>query len=406
MTAPSDAPFRADDALLSQLPAESAVVALIAAGASGDAALRDALRRPLDWERLVSLGARERALVPLHERFVAVPFRVARTEDLARLQRLALVSEFQLTSLHDRLVRMLALFAENGVEVLLLKGAGLAYSAYPTPTARPMGDIDVLVRDEVATEAWELARANGWTRRSDVPEERSYEDHQHLTPLEDADGLQIGLELHTALFTNQAPFRLPASQMWESARRLTIGGQPALVPSPEDQLLHAALHFAWSHEMTFGAWRTLRDVERIVATGEPDWSVVVQKARACRGATCMYWTLRLARDLAGVEVPPHVLEALAPRLPATVLRMLTRYYAVHALPNPDAIVSSVSLSRTLWSLGIRPRSQGHGRSRPWLDTEEWVRGPEGMRSGRTSSARRFLQQSFGFLRSIASLFAS
>ena len=406
MTAPSDAPFRADEALLSQLPAESAVVALTAAGANGEAALRDALKRPLDWERLVSLGARERALVPLHERFATAPFRVARTEDLARLQRLALVSEFQLTSLHDRLVRMLALFAEHGVEVLLLKGAGLAYSAYPTPTSRPMGDIDVLVRDEVATEAWELVRANGWARRRDVPEERSYADHQHLTPLEDADGLQIGLELHTALFTHQAPFKLPASQMWEGARRLSIGGQSALVPSPEDQLLHSALHFAWSHEMTFGAWRTLRDVERIVATSAPDWSVVVQKSRACRGATCMYWTLRLSRDLAGVEVPGQVLEALAPRLPASLRRMLTRYYAVHALPNPDAIVNSVSLSRTLWSLGIRPRSQGHGRSRPWLDTEAWVRGPDGMRSGRTSGARGFLQQSVGLLRSIASPFGS
>lgn len=402
----SDAAFHADEALLARLPAESAVVALTAAGAHGEPALREALKRPLDWERLISLGARERALVPLYARIVTTPVCTTRTQELARLQRLALVSEFQLTTLHDRLVRLLALFATNGIEVLLLKGAGLAYSAYTTPTARPMGDIDVLVRDAAAVEAWELACANGWARRSDVPEERTYEEHQHLTPLEDDDGLQIGLELHTALFTQQAPFKLPASQMWEGGRRVTIGGQPALVPSPEDQLLHAALHFAWSHEMTFGAWRTLRDVERLVATGALDWSTVVQKARASRGATSVYWTLRLSRDLIGVEVPSSVLAALAPRLPASVLRTLTRYFAAHAFPNPDAVVSSVSLSRTLWSLGIRPRSQGHGGSRPWLDTEEWVRGPQGMRSGRISGPRRFIQQSFGLLRSISSVFGA
>jgi hypothetical protein len=300
-------------------------------------------------------------------------------------------------------VALLTLFAAHDIDVLLLKGAGLAHSAYARPTERPMGDIDVLVRPDAAQRAWDLAIANGWTRRHDVPEERSYADHQHLSPLEDADGLQIGLELHTALFTHQAPFKLPPEQLWEHARRITVGGQPAFVPSAEDQLLHAALHFAWSHEMTFGAFRTLRDVERILAASPVDWQTLLEKARAARGATCAYWTLRLARDLAGVQVPPEVLAALSPRLPERVLRSLTRYYAEHALPNPDLIVSSVSLSRALWTLGVRPRAQGHGPSRPWLDTEEWVRVPGGMRNTRTSGARKLLHQSFGLLRSVGSL---
>jgi hypothetical protein len=269
-----------------------------------------------------------------------------------------------------------------------------------------MGDIDLLVRPEHASRAWELALANGWARRGDVPEERSYAEHQHLPPLEDADGLKIGLELHTALFTHQAPFCLPPDQLWKSARRVTVGGQSAWVPSPEDQLLHAALHFAWSHEMTFGAFRTLRDVERIVERGAVDWAALIRASRTARGATCCYWTLRLARDLAGVRVPPEVLDALAPRLPARVLRRLTHYFAEHALPNPDLILSSVSISRALWSLGVRPRSQGHRSSRPWLDTEEWVRVPGGMRNARTSAARRFIQQSFGLLRAVGSLIGS
>jgi hypothetical protein len=266
-----------------------------------------------------------------------------------------------------------------------------------------MGDIDLLLRKHEASRAWELALANGWTRRADVPEQRSYAEHQHLAPLEDPDHLQIGLELHTALFTHQAPFHLLPEQLWEGARRLTIGGQPAFVPGPEDQLLHAALHFAWSHEMTFGAFRTLRDIERILAGSPLDWAAVVRKAQAARGGTCCYWTLRLARDLTGVNVPTDVMEQLAPRLPRRMLRSLTRYFAEHALPNPDLLVNSVSLSRALWSLGVQPRSQGHGRSRPWLDTEEWVRVPGGMRSGRTSAARRIIRHSFGLLRTVGSL---
>jgi hypothetical protein len=402
----SDASFPGDAVLLAQLPAESALIALTTSGAAGQEAMRRVVNRPMHWGRVMRLAARERAVVRLNEQVAKTPIPGVPPAELANLARLALVSEFQLSSLHDRLVGLLALYAAHDIDVLLLKGAGLAYSAYARPNERPMGDIDLLVREEVALRAWELALANGWARRSDVPEERSYADHQHLSPLEDADGLQIGLELHTALFTHQAPFRLPPEQMWERARRITIAGQPAYVPGPEDQLLHAALHFAWSHEMTFGAFRTLRDVERILAACPIDWPTVVRKARAARGATCCYWTLRLARDLAGVEVPPDVLAQLSPRLPERVLRALTRYFAEHALPNPDVLVSSVSLSRALWSLGVRPRAEGHGSSRPWLDTEDWVRVPGGRMNPKTSAARRFFQHSFGLLRSFGSFIGS
>jgi len=147
-------------------------------------------------------------------------------------------------------------------------------------------------------------------------------------------------------------------------------------------------------------------VERILTASPIDWPTMVRKAREARGATCCYWTLRLARDLAGVPVPPEVLAQLAPRLPERVLRVLTGYFAEHALPTPDLIVSSVSLSRALWSLGVRPRSQGHGGSRPWLDTEEWVRVPGGMKNKRTSAAKRLIQHSFGLLRMVGSLLGS
>jgi hypothetical protein len=395
--------FAGDAALLGQLPAESAFIALTTSGPAGQRAMPLVVDRRIDWGRLMHLAARERAVLALNEQLRRTPIRGALPADLMNLQQLALVSEFQMSSLHDRLVKLLALYALHDIDVLLLKGAGLAHSAYERPTDRPMGDIDVLVRTSTASRAWELALANGWARRGDVPAERSYADHQHLSPLEDADGLQIGLELHTALFTHQAPFRLPPELLWAGARRVTIGGQPAYVPSPENQLLHAALHFAWSHEMTFGAFRTLRDVERILAASPIDWAALIRQAQDARGATCCYWTLRLARDLAGVPVPTDVLVELAPRLPRRVLRALTRYFAEHALPNPDFIVSSVSLSRALWTLGIQPRRQGHGRSRPWLDTEEWVRVPGGMRNARSSATKRLMHHSFGLLRTVGSL---
>jgi hypothetical protein len=394
-----------DSSLIARLPAESALIALSAAGPEADDALRAILARPLDWNAVLGLAARERAMAPLAHRLQALRPTTVPLEAVARIQRLAMVSEFQLMSLHERLGSILDLFDRNGIESLLLKGAGLAYSAYERPTHRPMGDIDLLVRQECAQRAWDLALTSGWVRRRDVSQERSYEDHQHLPPLEDADGLQVGLELHVALFTHQAPFRLPAEQIWDGARRVQVGSRTALVPSAEDQLLHAALHFGWSHEMTFGTWRTLRDVERL--TGAPiEWDTFVRSARESRGATCCYWTLRLARELAGARVPDEVLAQLARRLPARIGDQLARSFAQQALPLPGAAPSSVSLSRALWTLAISPKREGHGKSRPWLDTEEWVREGGSMRQSKGSTVQRVVQQGFGILRLIAHLSGS
>ncbi|MDB4882711.1 MAG: hypothetical protein JWL95_1477 [Gemmatimonadetes bacterium] len=392
-----------DTTLVGRLPAESAFVVLTASDDRSNATLHELLERPMQWESLVNLAARERAIAPLSRRMHALQSSAVPAEIRERLDRFAMISEFQLITLHDRLGRILALLASHGIDALLLKGAGLAYSAYEAPTDRPMGDIDLLVQADRAAEAWELVLTDGWIRRRDIALERSYEDHQHLPPLEDADGLQMGLELHTALFTHQAPFHLPASQIWEGARPVRIGANAALVPSVEDQLLHAALHFAWSHEMTFGAWRTDRYVERLTLAGDVRWKVFVSKAEAARGATCCYWTLRLARELVGANVPEEVLDVLAPPLPARVLKSLMHYFATQAFPVPGTTTRSVSLSRALWSLAIRPRAQGHGSSRPWLDTEEWIRDAQGMKNARGSPVQRFLRRGVGFLRMLVHL---
>ena len=114
----SNAPFPGDATLLAQLPAESALIALTTSGPAGQRAIREVVQRPIQWDRLMHLAARERAIVGLNEQLEITPIRSALSTEVANLQRLALVSEFQLSSLHDRLVALLALYAANDIDVL------------------------------------------------------------------------------------------------------------------------------------------------------------------------------------------------------------------------------------------------------------------------------------------------
>ncbi len=371
---------------------------LAAGGRRNDARIRELLGGPLDWEKLGWLAERERAAPVLWERLRAVeggeggpgglegPSGVAGERlpaEAGHLRRLAMVSEFRMMYLEQRLRESLAALSRSGVEAMLLKGAALAVTVYGSFVRRPMVDLDILVRPGWAERARDVLLEAGWVTSPLEEMEEFFEGHHHLPALNDARGTGVQLEIHTALFFRGHPFRLSTEELWRRAVRVSVAGWPAYVPGTHDQLLHLCLHFAWSHMMATGGWRAFRDVEAVVAgagggedgdggrigTGPLRWPEFVRLARESRGASCCYWTLRLARRLAGVAVPEEVLEALRPPLPEVVLDRVERHFIYHLLPT-EALCPSVSMAYTMWQLGVRPGWSGHGAVRPWDRTDD------------------------------------
>ena len=356
--------------LRSTLTRAARVFALTAGNADRRVELMEMARGQVDWADVARLAARERAAAQVYRCLVAAIGEDA--ADITQLRHLAKVSEFQLAFLNQRLRRTLEEFARAGIEVVLLKGAGLALSAYSDISDRPMGDVYLLVHADRAVDAWQLAVSAGWVARRDIEADRVYDEHHHLSPLEDPFGIGVGLEVHTELFSAQAPFSLNAEAVWKEALRIQAGTVTVWVPDVHHQLLHACLHFAWSHEASFGAWRTIRDVMTILDSGTVDWDRFVALAHRSRGASCCYWTLRLVGELGGALIPDRVLQQLAPPLPRWLSSVLLRHLASQAFP-PRRPCPSVFLARMLWQLAIQPDSQQHGPARPWYDTDKHVR---------------------------------
>ena len=75
-----------------------------------------------------------------------------------------LLSGARARRLLETLVETVRVLRAAGVEVVAIKGAALAFFHYPDPALRPMGDLDLLLRDprdlERATAALVAA---GWT---------------------------------------------------------------------------------------------------------------------------------------------------------------------------------------------------------------------------------------------------
>lgn len=357
----------------SALSPEAQLLYAVARDEPDDVAMRRLLAGPLDWVRITALAHREQALGVLWKRLRPHVAQVPEAH-AAQFAQLARVAEFHLAHLQHRFEESVVALAGAGIDVVLLKGAGLAYTAYPSFASRPMSDVDLLLRPNQDGPAQALLGGVGWDWRRDEESERFYAEHHHLPPLFDTRGGGASLELHTSLFIAGHPLRLTAGDMWAAARTIRVAGAAAFVPHPHHQLLHACLHFAWGHVMQSGAWRTFRDVAAIIRTGEVDWDAFIRMAEWSRGASCCFWTFELARTLGGVSsVPDPVMARLRPPMSRLVRQRLQRHLALMTLGAASSS-PSVRLDRFIWESAVMPEYYGHGPVRPWVQEDRLVSG--------------------------------
>ncbi len=294
-------------------------------------------------------------------------------------RREAMVAEFAARRLEAQLQEVLAILAARGIEPVLLKGAGLAYSVFGGIAKRPMRDLDLLVPRESLVPALAALGSSGWAPSPGQRPAGSYDAHHHAPPLVAPSGGTSVVELHDSLFPAGHPFHLHGSAVISRARRIPSPIGALLVPAEADQLLHACLHFAWSHELRWGAWRAVADIAALLAAAAAEDAAAVGEgsmpttraldelagsARAVAGESAVYWTLRLAATLGEVPVP----EAWLTELEAGgwgESALVERHLVHQLLPGPGNVPSTF-LARALWSAALRPGPSGHGSARPWL----------------------------------------
>jgi hypothetical protein len=356
---------------LPAIPPEEELLLLTAGGAANDAAIREIARGPIDWPRFLGLAQLERAVPVIYPRIRDLAGRAAPADVLDQMRRLALVSDFAMLHLDARLRESLQALHNAGIRVMLLKGAALAHTAYGGIRQRPMSDIDLLVDPSNARLARRIMLDTGWREIIGGIPEPVYERHHHLPPMFDARSPDLQLEIHTALFPERQPFAFSARDLWARAIPLGADFPEAFAPDAVHSLLHACLHFLWSHQARFGVWRTVRDIDVLRRSGSVDWAAFVDAARLTRGTTSSYWTLRIADVTAGVAAPADAVTQLRPPRSAFVLQAIERHFIRNLFPVEFAC-PSVTLDHALWELAVMPSWSGHGEVRPWDEEPNFV----------------------------------
>lgn len=359
-----------DDGLLASLTPETRLLLAAAPVDPEPERLGRSLDADVDWDRMLALLLRERAVLPFWRSVRPLAGRID-PGPRDRLERLAAATELRMGMLRRRLLDSLGALEEAGVEAVVLKGGALANTLYPDWRDRPMSDLDLLVPAGRAGDARRALTARGWRRDDERYPEEMYRRHYHLPPLRDARGSGAELEIHTGLLLPGHPFDLDTEGIRERATAVEVEGRRMRVPAAADHLLYVCLHFAWGHALQAGIWRTARDVRVLSGASEDfSWRAFSARADEAGAGPCAYWTLRLSRTLGSTPVPEAVGRRLRPPLPVFAIRALERHLAAQLFATEPGC-PSVRLAQGLWLLATRPAGGRKSDVRPWSFSEDF-----------------------------------
>jgi hypothetical protein len=248
----------------------------------------------------------------------------------ARAQRRSVSTLVRNRMLEAELLAVVEALRRRGVEPLPVKGVVLARTVYGDLSLRTAADIDVLVRPEDLEPARAALALLDYAHAPAPPFEALHHPFHDPQLFRTTPSGHVCLELHHALWSPRHFGE--AEGIWERRVTIELDGTAIGVLSPEDTLLHLAVHRARSPLRL----RHLCDVAELVRRDGAtiDWARLIAAADAIGARTTLATVLWLAGDLLGAPAPPEVLRAL--RTGAVRRRLLDHTCGASALFRPAA----------------------------------------------------------------------
>jgi hypothetical protein len=210
-------------------------------------------------------------------------------------------------ALAGELRMLLRAFRDQRIPCIPLRGLALAERLYGSVPARPMGDIDLLVRKEDLHRVQAMFRAFGFNEMDRRPGFASAFSYTLKFFVERS--LMVIVEPHWTIAYPPFIDRLDMEAVWGRCVPARVVGEQTLSLGREDLLIHLCLHlthrddapFLWLYELD----RYLRQESNAMG-----WDLVVSVSRAAGTERLVGHALDEAVTKLGAPVPADVLDAL------------------------------------------------------------------------------------------------
>ena len=245
------------------------------------------LRRFFETCHQVAETAESHGLAPLlyaYARLADIPLDA---EVKTALQALTIRHRRASEARSETLAQIVSAFAEKGIDLLVLKGAALAYTVYAEPRLRPMRDVDILVRQTDAVRAQRALVDLGFAAA------RIFEvdaGHKHLPPASRrVRDVTISVEVHHDL---NEPYmgvkRADFDRLFARRHTFALGGTTTDTLGPTDMLIHLCQHGTYLLEPLKLKWcaDVIGVVDRYVE--QIDWAALRERAPWVLGTVAMF----------------------------------------------------------------------------------------------------------------------
>jgi hypothetical protein len=209
-------------------------------------------------------------------------------------------------------------FNKHNIDFLLLKGAVLAFTAYPDPSLRSMTDLDFLLRSEDLEQAVELVHEAGFryperyrfatlSRRSLPPSRLEWS-----LPLQKP-GTRVLIELHSQLESAEPWFQVSPHIIWENTEETTVNGLRARTLEKHEFLFHLVLHLARSHVFEHGL-RPMLDVHLWVELHKDrlNWEHLASETKRRGYGNWVHLVLKIVSDLFATPIAERFFDIVPP----------------------------------------------------------------------------------------------
>jgi hypothetical protein len=207
--------------------------------------------------------------------------------------------------LYHELGKVLGMLRQHGIPVIALKGAHLAIAVYRNISLRPMGDVDLLVKQIDLLKVQDIL-----VEQSYIPsKEEIFCAQEHLPSYRKKDSIVI--EIHFNIVAPPFSDRVDVEKLFARAQTFFIEGIEVLSLCPEDLLLQLCMHASFKHTFDNGI-RPLFDISTAIEhyEGNLDWEQFLGRGKEWGVSKCIYLALFLAKRFAGASISGQIMKDL------------------------------------------------------------------------------------------------
>ena len=220
----------------------------------------------------------------------------------------------------EELKKVLGLFNQSKLQIIVMKGAALAETIYGNLALRPMSDIDLLVKKEDLHQVDELLKKLGYS-----PADRSVDDvdftSTYLTTLDYRNSAKNSPSFHihwhfvNSTIPNESYINhIKMDDIWQDAVKTNIADIETWVMSPHHLIIHLSEHaLRVTHSLSKLSY--FCDIDKAINYygKDLDWNLLVRDTIRFNLNKMVYTTLYFSRYFIKAEVPKDVLLKLKPK---------------------------------------------------------------------------------------------